>query len=71
MQVRAALLVQVLRLVNGSSAVRLQVVEALLEALNSNSLSLEGNITDVRVQQSIADALAGVYSSHQSMPQSC
>ena len=61
MQVRAALLAQLLRLVNGSSAVRLQVVEALLDALNSNSLSLQGHITDIDVQQQIADAMAGMY----------
>ena len=63
MQVRAALLAQVQRLVNGSSAVRLQVVEALVEALNSNSLSLVGHIADTAVQQQIADALAGMCSS--------
>ncbi|CAK0784455.1 hypothetical protein CVIRNUC_007659 [Coccomyxa viridis] len=58
-KVRAALLAQLLRLINGSSAVRLQVVEALVEALNSNTLSLQGHITDIAVQQQIADALAG------------
>ena len=60
MQVRAALLAQLLRLVNGSSAVRLQVVEALVQALNSNQLSLWSHITDVVLQRQIADALAGV-----------
>ena len=60
MQVRAALLALVLRLVNGSSAVRLQVVEALVQALNSNQLSLWSHITDVVLQRQIADALAGV-----------
>ena len=69
MQVRAALLAQALRLVNGSSAVRLQVVEALVEALNSNSLSLVGHIADAAVQQQIADALAGMCSSQRPMPQ--
>ena len=67
MQVRAALLAQLLRLINGSSAVRLQVVEALVEALNSNTFSLQGHITDIAVQQQIADALAGVYSSQRHM----
>lgn len=66
---RAALLAQALRLVNGSSAVRLQVVEALVEALNSNSLSLVGHIADAAVQQQIADALAGMCSSQRPMPQ--
>ena len=61
MQVRAALLVHLLRLVNGSSAVRLPVVEALLKALNDNSLSLREDSTDLGLNRQIADALAGTH----------
>lgn len=60
MQTRAALLLQLLRIVNGSSAVRLPVVEALVAALNGNSLGLKGHTTDLALQQQIADALAGM-----------
>ena len=61
MQIRAALLVHLLRLVNGSSAVRLPVVEALLKALNDNSLSLHEDSTDLGLNRQIADALAGMH----------
>ena len=61
MQIRAALLVHLLRLVNGSSAVRLPIVEALLKALNDNSLSLRKDSTDLGLNRQIADALAGMH----------
>lgn len=61
MQIRAALLVHLLRLVNGSSAVRLPVVEALLKALNDNSLNLRKDSTDLGLNRQIADALAGMH----------
>ena len=60
MQVRAALLGQLLSLVYGSSTARLSVVEALAAALNKNTLGLERKPTDMALNQDIADALAGI-----------
>ena len=58
-QTRAALLGQVLNLVYGSSAARLSVVEALVTALNDNTIPLKGPQTELALNQQIANALAG------------
>ena len=58
-QTRAALIGQLLSLVYGSSTARLSVVEALMAALNANSLSLDRRRTDRALNKDIADALAG------------
>lgn len=59
MQTRAALLGQLLNLVYGSSAARLSVVEALVAALNDNTITLKGLQTELALNQQIANALAG------------
>ena len=59
MQTRAALLGQLLNLVYGDSTARLSVVEALMNALNKSTLTLERKHTEMALNQDIADALAG------------
>ena len=59
MQTRAALLGQLLNLVYGNSTARLSIVEALMDALNKNTLTLERTITEMALNQDIANALAG------------
>ena len=59
MQTRAALLGQLLNLVYGNSTARLSVVEALMDALNNNTLPLERKHTEMALNQDLADALAG------------
>ena len=58
-QTRAALLGQLLSLVYGSSTARLSVVEALMAALNANSLALERRRTDRGLNKDIANVIAG------------
>ena len=59
MQIRAALLGQLVSLVYGKSSARLSVVEALKAALNENTLILSGDTTDSALNRQIAEALAG------------
>ena len=60
MQVRAAILVRTLSLVNGNSRVRLSIVDALINALNDiKHIQLTANPIDRFVLRQLADAMAG------------
>ncbi len=59
-QVRAAILVRALSLVNGNSKVRLSIVEALINALNrEKGLQLKAVAFDRSLLRQLADSLAG------------